>query len=98
LLANLEGEITRIAAYLNISLAQDALGAIAQAVTFDAMRERALNNDRGKPSAFTEGAKTFFFKGTNGRWKEVLSAEEVALYEEKAAQLLTPDCRAWLER
>ena len=45
-----------------------------------------------------EGAKTFFFKGTNGRWQDVLSAEEVALYEEKAAQVLTPDCRAWLEQ
>lgn len=98
LLANLAGEITRIAAYLNIPLTQDALEAIAQAVTFDTMRERALNNDRGKPSAFTEGAKTFFFKGTNGRWKEVLSAEEVALYEEKAGQVLTSECRAWLER
>ena len=32
------------------------------------------------------GANTFFFKGTNGRWKDVLSVEELALYDEKAAQ------------
>lgn len=34
----------------------------------------------------------------NGRWQDVLSAEELALYDAKAAQVLTPDCRAWLEQ
>ncbi|MEZ4682889.1 MAG: hypothetical protein R2932_52640 [Caldilineaceae bacterium] len=72
--------------------------AIAKAVTFDAMRERAIENGQGKPSAFVEGAKTFFYKGTNGRWKELLTAEELTLYEEKAAQVLTPACLMWLEQ
>jgi aryl sulfotransferase len=98
LLTDLEGEITRIATYLSIPLTQDALAAIVQAVSFGAMRERALDAEGSTPSAFKEGAKTFFFKGTNGRWKDVLSAEELALYEEKAAQVLTPECRAWLEQ
>lgn len=97
LLADLAGEIQQVADFLKISLAEEQLSAIAKMVTFDAMREQALKNDQGKPSAFIEGAKTFFFKGTNGRWEDVLSAEELALYEQKAAQVLTPDCRAWLE-
>lgn len=88
----------RIAAYLNIPLTQDALTVIAQSVTFEAMRERALDAEGSSPSAFKEGARTFYFKGTNGRWRDVLSAEEVALYEAKVSQLLTPDCRAWLEQ
>lgn len=98
LLGNLGSEIRRVADFLNIPLSEDALPEIVRAVTFDAMRERALKDEDGKPSAFTEGAKTFFFKGTNGRWKDVLSAEELALYEEKVAQVLTPECRAWLEQ
>jgi aryl sulfotransferase len=98
LLADLTGEVTRIASYLNIPLTQDALTAIVQAVTFAAMRERALDAEGSAPSAFKEGAKTFFFKGTNGRWRDVLSAEELQMYQEKAAQVLTPDCRAWLEQ
>ncbi|MFZ4657731.1 MAG: sulfotransferase domain-containing protein [Caldilineaceae bacterium] len=98
LLADLAGEIQHVADFLKISLAEEQRQAIAKAVTFDAMRERALKDDHGKPSVFTEGAKTFFFKGTNDRWKDVLSAEELALYEEKAAQVLTPDCQAWLEQ
>lgn len=47
---------------------------------------------------FEVGANIFFCKGINGRWKDVFSAEELALYEEDAAQVLTPDCQAWLEQ
>jgi aryl sulfotransferase len=69
-----------------------------QSVSLDAMREREDRLDSRMKEIFKEGAKTFFFKGTNGRWKDVLSAEELALYEQKAAQVLTPDCQAWLEQ
>jgi len=31
-------------------------------------------------------------KGTNGRWMDVVSAEEIAKADEIAAQNLTPDC------
>jgi aryl sulfotransferase len=61
------------------------------------MRSRAEQRDAGIESVFTGGARTFFYKGTNGRWKPVLSAEELAMYEYTAARLLTPACRAWLE-
>lgn len=98
LLGDLGSEIERVADFLRIPLGEDALPEIVRAVTFDAMRERALQDEEGKPTAFTEGAKTFFFKGTNGRWRDVLSAEEVQMYEEKVSQLLTPECRAWLEQ
>ncbi len=43
------------------------------------------------------GAKTFFNQGTNGRWREILSAEELALYDGAAKRELTADCRRWLE-
>ena len=77
------------------------LPGILQAISLEAMRDEALsaeNADPNRPPVWKEGAKTFFFKGTNGRWKEVLCAAEVAMYEEKAAQLLTTDCRGWLEQ
>jgi aryl sulfotransferase len=62
------------------------------------MREREGRLDEGMKHGWKEGAKTFFYKGTNGRWRDVLTEEEVALYEEKAAQVLTPECQAWLEQ
>ena len=79
-------------------MSDDALPSLLNAVSIEAMREREGRLDEGMRNSWKEGAKTFFFKGTNGRWKDVLSAEELALYEEKAAQVLTPDCRAWLEQ
>jgi aryl sulfotransferase len=41
---------------------------------------------------------SFFHKGTNGRRRDVLSAEEVRMYEANAAQVLTPECRVWVEQ
>lgn len=49
----------------------------------------------GWQEIFTDGAITVFFKGTNGRWQDVHSAEELAHDDEKAAQVLTP---AWREQ
>jgi hypothetical protein len=47
---------------------------------------------------FIDGVQTFFVKETNGHWKEVLSAKEMALYEETVACVLTPECRQRLEQ
>ena len=45
---------------------------------------------------FEGGAERFFFKGTNGRWRDVLTAEDLELYE-RAASELDPELRNWLE-
>jgi hypothetical protein len=47
--------------------------------------------------AFKDGADTFFNKGTNGRWKDVLSADESTRCDELAAENLTPRLRALAE-
>ena len=39
----------------------------------------------------------FIHKGTNGRWKSVLSADELVLYHDAMTGTLPPDCAAWLE-
>ena len=62
------------------------------------MRRRAKATDPGINQIWHGGADTFFFQGTNGRWRAVLSAEELAQYDEKATNMLTPECRAWLEQ
>jgi aryl sulfotransferase len=42
------------------------------------------------------GAKTFINKGTNGRWRDVLTADEIAAYDAKALAELGADCARWL--
>jgi aryl sulfotransferase len=96
--SDLTGEIRRVAEFLAIPLVDEWMPLIAQAVTLDAMREREDRLDPGMKNVWKEGARSFFHKGTNGRWRDVLSAEELDLYEAKAAQVLTPDCQAWLEQ
>jgi aryl sulfotransferase len=61
------------------------------------MREKALEGEDMLSVFFEGGANRFFFKGTNGRWRDVLDADDLALYEEAKRRVLTPDCAAWLE-
>ena len=96
--ADLAGELRRLADFLAILLADGELPDLMQTVGLEAMREREGRLNQSWSSTFKEGASTFFHKGTNGRWRDVLSAEEVQMYAEKASHVLTPDCRAWLEQ
>lgn len=98
LLTDRVGEIRRIAAYLDIAVPDDALPAMLSALDLATMREREGQRSPVFQALWKEGAQTFFNKGTNGRWRDVLSADELRLYEQKAAAVLTPDCRAWLEQ
>jgi aryl sulfotransferase len=98
MLADLEGEIRRIADFLGLAIADEVMADIAKATSFTAMKQIAERVAPGAGAIFKGGAQTFIFKGTNGRWRETLSADELALYEEKASRLLSPGCRAWLEQ
>ncbi len=98
LLANAENEISRVADFLNIRVADVKVATIAKNVTLDAMRSDALQRDEGIAESFKGGANTFFFKGINGRWKEILSTDELALYESAKAKNLAPDAAQWLEQ
>jgi aryl sulfotransferase len=93
------GEIRRIADFLKIEIADEALANVADHTSFGAMRQRAIAADAvsDQPSPFREGAGTFFHKGTNGRWRDVLTAAELAMYEQTKARVLTLDCARWLE-
>jgi aryl sulfotransferase len=46
---------------------------------------------------FDGGAKSFIFKGTNGRWRDVLTPDEVDAYARRVAEILPPAGAAWLE-
>ena len=99
LLADTEGEMRRLAFYCEIEVPEARWPAILDAVQLDAMRKDAKRDGGGDASSmiFEGGIDRFLFKGTNGRWKGVLSADDLALYEQ-AATTLDPGLRAWLER
>ena len=97
LLSDLEVEIRRIADFLEIDTPEDSLPSIVDAVTFKSMKN---NTERLLPDigrAFQGGAQSFIYKGTNGRWKKVLTAGDLELHQAAVERELTSDCALWLE-
>ena len=98
LLSDLSGEIRRVANFSSIDCSDEQISAVTHAVTFATMKQNANQLLPSADRLWRGGANTFIFKGTNGRWKDVLTPDELALYAETVAKVLTPDCAAWLEQ
>lgn len=99
MLADIEAEMRRLAAFCAIDVAEDRWPAIVDSVQLDAMRTEARGDEaQGDPAAmiFEGGIDRFLFKGTNGRWRHVLTDDDLAAYDEAAARL-DPQLRGWLE-
>jgi aryl sulfotransferase len=97
LLADTEGAMRRLSHFLEIDVPENRWPDIVKAVSFKEMKRQGERYAPGGGQFWKGGAQTFMHKGTNGRWREVLSEEEMALYDAACERALTPDCRAWLE-
>lgn len=97
MLSDLEGEMRRIAAYLEIDVPQELWPRVVNACTFEGMKKKATEYAPNGGVAWKGGADTFINKGTNGRWKDILTNEELDQYQAACDKVLTPECRAWLE-
>lgn len=99
MLADPVAEIRRMADFLAIDVSDEVLAQVVETTSLKAMRQRAsaAEAEGDRPRRFRDGAKTFFHKGTNGRWWEVLTEAERAMYEQTKIRVLTPDCARWLE-
>ncbi len=93
--ADLSGEMRRIAEFLQLDVADDLFQACVDRCTFEKMREDPER--MGKFDLFEGGLKGFIFKGTNRRWKNVLNAEALVLYERRVAAQLPADAAAWMQ-
>jgi aryl sulfotransferase len=93
--ADLEGEIRRLADFLDIDVAPEAWPRIVEQSGFDYVRGLAVEDPNQAPFLMGGGA-TFINKGTNGRWREVLTADDLARYHAEVERNLTPECARWL--
>lgn len=95
--ADLAGEMARIAEFLDIEVDPALWPEMVERCTFEGMRKRGETlGDLAQ--GFEGGVEGFLFKGTNGRWREVLDDAEVAAYHQRAAELLPPEALGWLEK
>ncbi len=94
--ADMEGEIRRIAGFLDIAVDESAWPAILEHCSFDYMKANATKTVPLGGVFWDGGAQTFINKGTNGRWRDVLSAEDISKYEQRALEELGRECAHWL--
>ena len=97
LLADPAGEVRRLAAYLDIVIDEALFPQILARTSFAGMRENFARIEPMANVIWKDGGNTFMNKGTNGRWRDVLGRDEIALYEAAVARALTPDAAQWLE-
>jgi aryl sulfotransferase len=96
--SDLAGSIRGIAKFLDIPIDEKQFPKIVEHCGFDYMKTHAETVTPLGGALWEGGAKTFINKGTNGRWRDTLTAGEVKAYDAKALAELGPDCAAWLER
>lgn len=95
--SDMPGQIRQIAAHLQIPIDESRWPAILEHCSFDYMRN---NGEKTVPlggAIFEGGAKTFINKGTNGRWRDVLTAQDTQRYEDMARRELGEECAQWLK-
>lgn len=97
LLADLDGEMRRVAALLEVPVDEATWPGLVAAATFDSMKQNA---DRTAPDSTEQmwlSNRDFFHKGESGRWQGQLDDESLALYERVMSERHPPELRAFLE-
>ena len=95
---DLKGQMRRIAEFIGANVDESKFDAQVNACTFEAMKGNAAAVAPLGGAMWKGGADTFINKGTNGRWKEVLTKAQVEAYEKAAEARLGKECAKWLAR
>lgn len=94
---DLDGEMQRVAAFLGLTIDESLWPQLVERCTFASMKQRS--DEIGDfDRLFIGGADAFLYKGTNGRWRDLLDADEVAAFDEQSRQRLPVDANLWANR
>jgi aryl sulfotransferase len=94
--ADLPAAIRRIAGFLDIAIDERQWPAILEHCDFAWMKAHAAGCAPLGGALWDGGGATFIHKGTNGRWRDLLTAEDCRRYEEMAVRELGETCARWL--
>jgi aryl sulfotransferase len=95
--ADLDAQMRRLAAQLEVTVPVEAWPDLVTAATFDSMRTRAQRS-APDPGGVLKDSAAFFRRGTSGAGLEQLSDDEAERYRARAAHLAPPELLAWLHR
>ncbi|MEM7540548.1 MAG: sulfotransferase domain-containing protein [Pseudomonadota bacterium] len=96
LLDDLDGQMRRISAFLDIPVDEEIWPALVDSMTFGEMKKNAATRAPGANKGIWKDDKNFFHKGTNRRWDGVLSAEQLERYDAVLHDLVEPSLYRWL--
>ena len=80
---DLEGEMRRVAQFLNIHVEDALWPCLVEAASFQAMKDQGDKLMPQATSIFNDGTDRFFHKGQVGRWRDIFQVDDLALYEAK---------------
>jgi len=95
--ADPERMIRDIAGFLGIKVADALWPRILEHCSFDYMKRNAEHVVPLGGAPWKGGAGTFINKGTNGRWRDLLTHEDVRRYRSISTEQLGAECATWLE-
>lgn len=93
---DMPAEMRRIAHFLDIPIDEARWPYILEYCSFDWMKKNATKTVPLEGMLWNGGAQTFINKGTNGRWKDTLTPEEISTYETRTIDELGAECAHWL--
>jgi hypothetical protein len=93
--ADLAGELLRLAGVLGIASSPDRARELAAEASLARMRERAAEVAPTASQGTWKDVRAFFRSGGTGEWRERVSASDLAAYEARVAQLVSPELAAW---
>jgi len=84
----------RVASFLGIEIDERRWPEQVERCTLESMRKRS-KEIAGFDAHFVGGANAFLYKGSNGRWRDLLTAEELERFDRRARGVLPPDAIEW---
>ena len=93
----MEGQMRKIGEFLEIPVDENKWEKMVHQCTFDYMKNNATLSTPLGGILFEGGAKSFVNKGTNDRWRDTLTADDIAAYEARAIAEVGEECAHWLE-
>jgi aryl sulfotransferase len=95
--ADMPAQIRGIASFLDIEIDETRWDPILEHCSFDCMKANAKQSVPLGGAYWDAGAQVFIHRGTNGRWRDTLPAEDSERYERTAREQLGEECAHWLK-
>jgi aryl sulfotransferase len=92
--ADLDAEMRRVAEFLDLPVDEQRWPELVERCTFASMKARS-HEIADFETHFVGGAQTFLYKGSNGRWRDILTADELLTFNRRCEEFLPGDAIAW---